>query len=83
MGVVIIVDVFKVVIAKVCGEVSKSSLMSIKQNTSPSRVSGPPICYPSSSWLALVTKYLVVHVVVDLDIVAIYSSISRCLDQCC
>ena len=64
-------------------EASKSSLMSIKQKTSPSGVSGPLVFSPSSSWLVLVTKYSVVHVAVDLVIVVIYSSISRCLDRSC
>jgi hypothetical protein len=71
MGVVIVVDVLEVVIAQGCHEASKSSLMSVKKKTSPSGVLGPLVCSPSSSWLALVTEYLVVHVVVDLVIVAI------------
>jgi len=71
MGVVIVVDVLKVVIAEGCREASKSSLISIKQKASPSRVLGPPVSSPTSSWLALVTEYLVVLVVVDIIIIAI------------
>ena len=77
MGVVVVVDVLKVVTAKGCREASKSSLMSVEQKTSPSRVSGPLVCSPSSSWLSLVIEYSVVHVVVDL---VSYSIISRCPD---
>ena len=45
--------------------------MSVEQKTSPSEVSGHLVFSPSSSWLALVTEYLVVLVVVDIIIIAI------------
>jgi hypothetical protein len=67
MGVVVVVNV---VVAEGCREANKSSLMSVGQKTSPSRVLGPPVCSLSSSWLALVTKSLVVLVIVDIVIVA-------------
>ena len=71
MGVVIVVDVLEVVIAKGFHGSSKSSLMSIEQKASPSIVLGPLVCSLSFSWLALVTEYLVVLVVVDVVIVAV------------
>jgi hypothetical protein len=67
MGVVVVVNV---VVAEGCREAAKSSLMSVGQKTSPSRVLGPLVCSLSSSWLALVTKSLVVLVIVDIVIVA-------------
>jgi hypothetical protein len=72
MGVVNVVDV---VVAEGCCEATKSSPMSVGQKTSPSRVLGPPVCSLSSSWLALVTKSLVVLVVVDIVIVAIVAEV--------
>ena len=72
MGVVIIVDV---VVAKGCCEASKSFLMSAGQKTSPSGVSSPPVCSPSSSWMVLVTKSSVVLVLVDIVVVAIVAEV--------
>jgi hypothetical protein len=68
MGLVIVVDV---VIAEGCCEASKSSLTCVGQKILPSGVVGPLVCSHSPSWLALVTKSLVVLGVVDLVVVAI------------
>ena len=74
MGVVVIVDVVKVVIVEGCREASKSSLMSIGQKTS-YRVPGPPICSVCSFWLAIMTESSVVLVVVDIVTVAIVAKV--------
>ena len=75
MRVVIIVDVVEVVIHEGCCEASKSSLIIIKQNTSPSKVLGLPICSLSSSWPMIVTGSLVLLVVVVIVIVAIVAGV--------
>jgi hypothetical protein len=68
-------DEVVVIIVKGCCEASKSSLMSIGQKTSPFGVSGPPVCTPSSSWLALVTESSVVLVAVDVVIIALVAKV--------
>lgn len=47
MGVVVIVDVIKIVVVEGYHEASKSSLTCDVQKTSPSGVAGPPLCSPS------------------------------------
>jgi len=78
-GVVIIVevvDVIEVLIAKGCREASKSSLMSAEQNTSPfSGVAGPPLCYPSPFWLALMTDSSVMLGVVGVVILVVVAEV--------
>ena len=75
MGVVVIVDVLKVVIAEGCHEASKSSLTCAAQKTSPSRVVSPLVCSPSPSWMVLVIEYLVMLGVVNVVIVAIVAEV--------
>lgn len=71
-GVVIIVEVVEVLIAKGCREASKSSLMSAEQKASPfGRVVGPPLCYPSPFWLALMTNSSIMLGVVGVVILVV------------
>lgn len=56
MHFVIVVNVVEVVIAEGCREASISSLTSVGQKNSPTRVASPPVFSPSPSWLALTMK---------------------------
>ena len=75
MDVVFVVEVVDVVVAKGCCEAPKSSLTSVGQKTSPSRVTGPLVCSPSPSCLALMTECLVMLGVVDVVIVVIVAEV--------
>ena len=75
MGVVVIVDVLKVVIAEGSREASKSSLTSAGHKTSPSRVDGPLVCSRSPSWLALAIEPLVMLGVVNMVVVVVVAEV--------